>query len=75
MNLLPAEWLQIDLEPQKGDVLMLKPAVEDVLPFNEEYITLVLMTDRSAASYQRSATVRYYVYGHEFSRSIQLVAQ
>ena len=72
MNLLPVEWIQIDLQPQKGDVLMLKPAVEDVPPFSEETITLVLMTDRAAASYARSATLSYYVYGHEFKIPVQL---
>ena len=72
MNLLPVEWIQIELEPQNGDVLMLKPAVEDVMPFSEEVITLVLMTDRSTASYLRSATLIYYVYGHEFRLPIQL---
>ncbi len=71
-NLLPVEWIQIDLQPQKGDVLMLKPAVEDVPPFSEGIITLVLMTDRAAASYARSATLSYYVYGHEFKIPVQL---
>lgn len=74
LNLLDAEWLQLDITPADGDVLMLKPAVEDVAAFNEQLITVVLMTDRTTASYTRSATLTYYVYGHPVTIPVTLAA-
>ena len=67
LNALPAEWLQIDIEPVEGDVLMVKAIVEDVPAFSEQLFTVVLMTSRSVGDYSRKATLSYYVYGHEIS--------
>ena len=72
LNALPAEWMQLDIVPQEGDVLMVKATIEDVPAFNEQLFTVVLMTDRTVASYARSATLTYYVYGHEISIPVQL---
>ncbi len=75
-NLLPAEWLQLSLSVQDGDVLMIKPAIEDILPMDSEKIELVLMTSRSnSASYTRSAVLTYYVYGHEITMPLTLGAK
>ncbi len=72
-NLLPAEWLQISLIAQDGDVLMIKPAIEDIMPLDSEEISLVLMTSRSnSASYTRTAELTYYVYGHEITMPLTL---
>lgn len=73
MNLLPAEWIQIDITPQAGDVLMVRATVEDVPSFDEQLVSVVLLTDRTTASYARAATLSYYVYGHEFSVPVQLL--
>ena len=73
MNILPAEWIQIDMVPQAGDVLMVKATVEDVPGFSEQLISVVLLTDRTTASYARAATVSYYVYGHEVKVPVQLM--
>ena len=73
MNILPAEWIQIDLTPQTGDVLMVKATVEDVPGFSEQLVSVVLLTDRTTASYARAASLSYYVYGHEFSVPVQLL--
>ena len=73
MNLIPAEWLQIDLTPQAGDVLMVKATVEDIPGFSEQLVSVVLLTDRTTASYARAATLSYYVYGHEYSVPVQLL--
>ena len=72
MNALPAEWLQLDITPQEGDVLTVLPTVEDVPAFSQEYLTVVLLTDRNTASRSRSAVLTYYVYGHEFKLPVQL---
>lgn len=74
LNLLAAEWLQIDLTPSGGDILMLKPSTEDVPAFNEQLLTFVLMTDRSTADYRRDAVLTYYIYGHAFSIPVELTA-
>jgi len=71
-NALPAEWLQLDIAPQQGDVLMVKSSVEDVPAFSETLLTVVLMTDRATGSYARQATLTYYVYGHEISFPVLL---
>jgi len=73
MNLIPAEWLQIDIVPQAGDVLMVKATVEDVPGLSEQLVSVVLLTDRTTASYARAATLSYYVYGHEYSVPVQLM--
>lgn len=75
-NLLAAEWLQISLEPQSGDVLMIKPAIEDISPLSSADVTLVLMTSRSnSTSYTRNASLTYYVYGHEYTVPLTLGAK
>lgn len=73
MNAIPAEWLQIDIEPQAGDVLMVKATVEDIPAFSEQLVSVVLLTDRTTVSYARAATLSYYVYGHEYSIPVQLL--
>lgn len=72
LNALPAEWMHLSVEPQDGDVLIVKPSVEDAPAFSEQLVTLVLLTGRNAADYVRSATLTYYVYGHEYSLPITL---
>ena len=74
--LLPAEWIQISLEPQTGDVLMIKPSIEDIAALDSEKVELVLMTSRSnSTAYSRTAEITYYVYGHEYTRQITLGAK
>lgn len=76
LNLLPAEWIQISLEPQTGDVLMIKPSIEDIAALDSEKVELVLMTSRSnSTAYSRTAEITYYVYGHEYTRQITLGAK
>ncbi len=72
MNALPAEWLQLSVAAQPEDVLMVKATVEDVPAFSERLVTVVLLTNRSTVSFARSATLHYYVYGHEFTIPVQL---
>lgn len=72
LNALPAEWMQLSITPEDGDVLMVKPTVEDAPAFNEQLVTLVLLTSRNAADYVRTATLNYYVYGHEYSIPVTL---
>ena len=72
MNALPAEWIQLDLTPHQDDILLVKATTEDVPAFSEKLLTVVLLTDRGAASFARNATLTYYVYGHEFSIPVQL---
>lgn len=71
-NILPAEWLQIHLTPQPGDVLLVKSTVEDVPGLSEKLLTVVLLTERSTASYARTAALTYYVYGHEVTIPVRL---
>lgn len=72
LNALPAEWLQIDLQPQDGDILLVKPTVEDIPAFGESLVSVVLLTSRSTAGYVRSGTLSYFVYGHEISLPLTL---
>ncbi len=75
-NLIAAEWLQISIESQSGDVLMIKPSIEDIAPISSADVTLVLMTNRSnSTSYSRNATLTYYVYGHEYTVPLTLGAK
>lgn len=73
-NVLNAEWLQLELTPQEGDVLLLASSVEDVPAFSEQLYTVVLLTSRNTASYARSAELTYYVYGHEHKAALQLAS-
>ena len=74
LNLLDAEWLQLEISPADGDVFMLKPTVEDVAALNEQLVSVVIMTDRLTNNYTRSAMLTYYVYGHAVSIPVQLTA-
>ena len=64
-DILPLEWIDIQLNSQTGDVLMVKPTISDVPAFNQSLVSFSLLVDRSAAAgYQRTATLTYYIYGH-----------
>ena len=74
LNLLDAEWLQLEISPADGDVFMLKSTVDDVAALNEQLVSVVIMTDRMTNNYTRSAMLTYYVYGHAVSIPVQLTA-
>ena len=64
-DILPLEWIDIQLTNQAGDVLMVKPTISDVPALNQALVSFSLLVDRNAASnYQRAATLTYYIYGH-----------
>ena len=70
-DILPLEWIDIQLNNQSGDVLMVKPTISDVPALNQALISFSLLVDRNAAAgYQRAATLTYYIYGH--ARTVEL---
>ena len=70
-DVLPLEWIDIQLANQSGDVLMVKPTISDVPALNQALISFSLLVDRNAASgYQRAAALTYYIYGH--ARTVEL---
>ena len=72
-DVLPLEWIDIQLTSQTGDVLMVKPTISDVPAFNQALVSFSLLVDRNAASgYQRSATLTYYIYGHAKTVTLNL---
>ena len=72
-DVLPLEWIDIQLTSQTGDVLMVKPTISDVPAFNQALVSFSLLVDRNAASgYQRSATLTYYIYGHAKTVALNL---
>ena len=72
-DVLPLEWIDIQLTSQASDVLMVKPTISDVPALNQSLVSFSLLVDRSAASgYQRSATLTYYIYGHAKTVKLEL---
>ena len=64
-DLVPLEWIELTIENQAGDVLMVKPTVQDIPALNQSVLSYTLMVERAAApSYERAATLSYYIYGH-----------
>ena len=63
-DLVSIEWIDLELENKPGDVLMMKPVVQDIPALNQSILSYTLMLPRGAADYERTATLSYYIYGH-----------
>lgn len=72
-DILPLEWIDIQLNNLNGDVLLVKPTISDVPALNQALISFSLLVDRNAAAgYQRAATLTYYIYGHAKTVELEL---
>lgn len=63
-DVVALEWLDIQLDSQTEDVLLVNPTVQDVPALSSSLVSFSLLTSRNAASYARTATLTYYIYGH-----------
>ena len=63
-DLIPFEWVDLTLESKEGDVLLVKPSVQDIPALNQSLLSFTLMARRGIVDYERQATLTYYVYGH-----------
>lgn len=63
-DLIPFEWLDLTLQNKEGDVLLVKPSVQDIPALNQSLLSFTLMAQRGIVDYERQATLSYYVYGH-----------
>ncbi|MBO4886580.1 MAG: hypothetical protein IKS52_07770 [Clostridia bacterium] len=64
-DLVELEWIDIALQNQPGDVLLVKPTVQDIPAINESLLSCTLMVERAGfPNYERAATLSYYIYGH-----------
>ena len=64
-DLVPVEWIELTLRNQPGDVLLVKPVVQDIPALSESLLSYTLMVQRAAIpSYEREAVLSYYIYGH-----------
>ena len=63
-DLIPFEWIDLAIESKDGDVLLVKPAVQDIPALNQSLLSFTLMAQRGVVDYERQATLSYYVYGH-----------
>ena len=64
-DLLPFEWIELTVQNQPGDVLLVKPTVQDIPALNQAVLSYTLMVERAALpNYERAATLSYYMYGH-----------
>ncbi len=64
-DLLALEWIDLTVESQPGDVLLVKPAVQDIPALNQSVLSYTIMAQRAGApGYERAATLSYYIYGH-----------
>lgn len=71
-DVVPFEWLDIQLDSQEEDVLLVNPTVQDVPALSSSLVSFTLLTSRTAASYARTATLTYYVYGHAKTAELTL---
>ena len=63
-DFIPFEWIDLALESKAGDVLLVKPTVQDIPALNQSLLSFTLMAERGIVDYERQATLSYYVYGH-----------
>ncbi|MBQ8954072.1 MAG: hypothetical protein IJ048_08135 [Clostridia bacterium] len=63
-DFIPFEWIDLALENKPGDVLLVKPTVQDIPALNQSLLSFTLMAERGIVDYERQATLSYYVYGH-----------
>ena len=63
-DLIPIEWIDLEIENQPDDILFVKPAVQDIPALNQSLLSYTLMVRRGAVNYERAATLSYYIYGH-----------
>ena len=63
-DLVPFEWIDLSVRSKEGDVLLVKPAVQDIPALNQSLLSFTLMAQRGLIDYERQATLSYYVYGH-----------
>lgn len=71
-NVVSLEWIDIQLENADEDVLLVKPTISDVPAFNSSLISFSLLSSRTAPSYQRAATLTYYINGHAKTVDLEL---
>ena len=63
-DVIPFEWIDLAIESKAGDVLLVKPTVQDIPALNPSLLSFTLMAERGIVDYERQATLSYYVYGH-----------
>ena len=63
-DLVPFEWIDLTVENKDGDVLLVKPTVQDIPALNQSLLSFTLMAQRGGVDYERQAMLSYYVYGH-----------
>ena len=64
-DLVELEWIDLTLNSQPGDVLLVKPTVQDIPALNQSVLSYTLMVERAAVpNYERTAALSYYIYGH-----------
>ena len=63
-DFIPFEWIDLALASKAGDVLLVKPTVQDIPALNQSLLSFTLMAERGIVDYERQATLSYYVYGH-----------
>lgn len=66
LNLLSAEWMDLTLTGEPGDVMQINPRAQDLAAFNSGKISVMLMTSRSVTNLTRRAVLSYYVYGRPY---------
>lgn len=74
-GLLPAEMVEVQISPEKGDVLAVSGDVSmgkdinegrRIAPGQTETLQLILLTDRDSHAV-RTLTITYYIWGHPFT--------
>lgn len=72
LNALGAEWMDLNLVPEQGDLLQVNSKVTDLPAFNSGTMTVILLCDRNVTDLAREATLSYYVYGRYYETSLSL---
>lgn len=70
---LPAEWVQLHVQPANGDILQIRQESGSARGFGRTAFQAVLITSAANPNVGRQVEVEYYIFGRKYTAMSQLV--
>lgn len=71
---LPAEWVQIRVNPANGDLLQIRQDTASARALGKTVFQAVLLTSAQNPTVERQVEVEYYIFGHKYTATSTLTA-
>ena len=71
---LPAEWVQIRVNPASGDLLQIRQDSASARALGKTVFQAVLLTSAQNPTVERQVEVEYYIFGHNYTVTSTLTA-